>query len=139
MEWMRAPGSHCDWLPRLVNLHQYAEAFADFIDQLLRSHPRHFDVSFFPGHTAHLIDQYDARDGLAGWNGDLKRVTSCPACNRAQDAKARPHIVMPRCQYDSWAMATLLVAKRGIEIDPDEIAGIGAVVTRLRCQQAVPT
>ena len=39
----------------------------------------------------------------------------------------------------SWAMATLLVAERGIEIDPDEIAGIGAVVTRLRCQQAVPT
>lgn len=36
-------------------------------------------------------------------------------------------------------MATLLVAERGIEIDPDEIAGIGAVVTRLRCQQAVPT
>lgn len=86
-----------------------------------------------------MIGQYDARDGVAGWNGDLKRVTSFPACNRAQDAKAGSHIVMPRCQHDGWAMATLLVAERGIEIDPDEIAGIGAVVTRLRCQQAVPT
>ena len=36
-------------------------------------------------------------------------------------------------------MTTLFVAERGIEIDPDEIAGSGAIVTRLRCQQAVPT
>jgi hypothetical protein len=62
-----------------------------------------------------------------------------PACNWAQDAKARPTIVMSRCQYDGRAMTTLLRAKRGIEIDPNEVAGIWTVVTRLRCQQAVPT
>jgi hypothetical protein len=36
-------------------------------------------------------------------------------------------------------MTTLFVAERRIEIDPDEIAGIGAIITRLPCQQAVPT
>jgi hypothetical protein len=31
------------------------------------------------------------------------------------------------------------MAERGIEIDPDEIAGIGAIVTRLRRQAVAPT
>jgi hypothetical protein len=35
-------------------------------------------------------------------------------------------------------MGPLLVAKGMIAIDPDEIAGVGTVVIRLRCQQAVP-
>lgn len=53
---------------RLVNPQQYGEAFADFIDQLLRSHPRRFEVSFFPGHTAQLIDQHDAE---MAWPGGM--------------------------------------------------------------------
>ena len=34
--------------------------------------------------AANLIGQYDAGDNVAGWNGDLKRVTSCPVGNWAQ-------------------------------------------------------
>ena len=132
-------GIHAGGLgPHVINLQQYGEAFADFIEQLFRACPRPFYVSFFPGHAAQLIDQHDARDGMVGSNGDLKRVTSRAACDRAREAKARPHIVLSRCQHDGWAMATLLVAKRGIEIDPNEVAGIATVVTSLRCQQAVP-
>ena len=76
---------------------------------------------------------------MAVWNSDLKWIASRPACNWTKDAKARPRIVGPRRQYDGRTMATLFMAERGMEIYPDEIAGIGAVVTRLRCQQAVPT
>jgi len=72
-------------------------------------------------------------------NGDLKRVTSRPTGNWTQDAKARPLIVGSRRQYDGRAMTSLFMAERGIEIYPHEIAGIGAMVTRLRCQQAAPT
>jgi hypothetical protein len=123
---------------KLVDLQQYGEPFADLIDQLGRSHASHSEVSLFPRHTTHLIDQYDARDGIAIWNGDLKGVTSRPACNWTEDAKARSHIIRARCQYDRGAAATLLVADGGIEINPDEIPSIGTVVTRLRCRQVVP-
>lgn len=76
---------------------------------------------------------------MAGWNSDLKRVTSRSAGDWAQDAKACPRIVILRRKHDGRAMATLLMAKRGIKIDPDEVTCVGAIVTRLRCQQAVPT
>jgi hypothetical protein len=76
---------------------------------------------------------------VAVWNSDLKWIASRPACNWTKDAKARPLIVGSRRQYDGRAMTTLFMAERGIEIYPDEMAGIGAVVTRLRCQQVAPT
>jgi hypothetical protein len=123
----------------LVDLQQHGEAFADFIDQPGRGHAGDFDIAFFPGHATRLIGQYDACDGVALWNGDLKRITSRPAGNWTQDAKTRPPIVGPRRQHDGRAMTTLFMAERGIEIYPDKIASIGAVVTRLRCQQAAPT
>src|SRR5437764_9743249 len=39
----------------LVDLQECGEAFADFIEQLDWSHVSHFDVSFLPGETAHLV------------------------------------------------------------------------------------
>ena len=71
---------------------------------------------------------------MAVRNGDLKWVISRSTGNWTQDAKARPLIVRSRRQNDGWAMTTLFMAERWIEIYPDEIAGIGAMVTRLRCQ-----
>ncbi len=76
---------------------------------------------------------------MAVRNGDLKRVTSRPTGNWTQNAKARPSIVGSRRQNDGRSMTTLFMAERGIEIYPDKITGIGAMVTRLRCQQVAPT
>ena len=123
---------------RLVDEQQCGKAFADFIEQFDGSHASHFDVSLLPRDAAHLIYQNDPGNSLPLWNDNFKRITSGPACNWAHDAKTGPHIILLRCQHDRWTMAALLVAKRGIEVDPDQITGIWAIVTRLRCQQAVP-
>ena len=80
----------------LVDLQQYGEAFADFVDQFDWSHANHFDVSFLPRDAAHLIHQNDARNSVSGWNGYFKRVTSRPACNWTNDTKTRSLIVLAR-------------------------------------------
>ena len=100
--------------PPLIDLQQYGETFADVIKQFDWSHPSHFGVSIFPGHTAHLIYQDDASNGVPGWNGNLKRVTPRVACNWTNDTKTRSHVVLSRCQHNRWTMTALLVADRGI-------------------------
>ena len=123
---------------RLVDEQEGSEAFTDFVKQFDGSHASHFDVSLFPRDAAHLIYQNGAGNSLPVGNDNFERVTSDPARNWAHDTKTGPRIILPRCQHDCWTMAALLVAKRGIEVDPDQITGIWAIVTRLRCQQAVP-
>jgi hypothetical protein len=122
----------------LFDLQQCGEAFAHFIEQFDWSHASYFNVSFLPRDTAHLIHQNDARNSVSGWNGNFKRVTSRPPRNWTNDTKTRSHIVLPRSQHDRWTMTALFVAKRGIEIDPDQLAGIQAIITRPRCQQVAP-
>ena len=122
----------------LVDLQECGEAFADFIEQFEWSHASHFDVSLLPGETARLIHQNDARNSVPLWNGHFKWVTSRPACDWTNDTKTRSHIVLARRQHERWTMTALFVAKRRIEIDPDQITGIRAIITRLRYQPAAP-
>ena len=104
---------------RLVDLQQRGEAFANFIKQFDWNRASHFDVSFLPGDTAHLIHQNDARNNVPGWNGNFKRITTRAARDWTNDTKTRSQVVLPRRQHDRWTMTAPLVAKRGIEIDPD--------------------
>ena len=98
----------------LVDLQQCGEAFADFIKQFGGSDGSHSDVSLLPGDTAHLVHQNDARNRVAVWNGNFKRITSGAAGNWTNDTVTRSCIVLPRCQHNRWTMTALLVANRGI-------------------------
>jgi hypothetical protein len=64
--------------------------------------------------------------------GAAKKMVALNSSRLRRDALAS------KAEIEAAERTALFVAKRGIEIDPDQFAGIRAIITRPRCQSAAP-
>jgi hypothetical protein len=74
-----------------------------------------------------LVGQDDARNRVAGGKRNLEREALGLVGDRAGNAQADALIVGARTQYQGRAAEALLVPLGGVEIDPYEVPGVGAV------------
>jgi hypothetical protein len=94
-------------------------------------------MTLLPRQAAQLVAEHDPGDGLAGGNRYLEWVSLGLIGDRARNAETRSLIVEMGTDDEGRPTAFLLMTFGRIEIDPDEIAGLGA--TRLRCRRAAPS
>jgi len=88
-----------------------------------------------------LIGLYNAADLVAVWYRDVKAPITITPRDRAGDAPTRQFIKGPRGKHERRAPPGLLVGDRLQEIEPNNIACIGAVgshFTMPRCRAAGP-
>src|SRR5262249_42381258 len=70
----------------------------------------------------------------------LERRAANRAGDRAHDAKLGKLVVALRCEHKGWAAALLLVALGGVEVEPDDVTGCGAIFApRLPFRAAAPS
>src|SRR5258705_2323031 len=83
--------------------------------------------SLLPRGTAQLIGLYNAADVVAVWYRDMKAPITITPRDRAGDAPTRQFIKGPRGKHERRAPPGLLVGDRLQEIEPNNIACLGAV------------
>ncbi len=124
---------------RSVYPQQGSQAFADLAQHQARRSSRVADRPLLPRDAPGLICQHGAMEDCALRQRSLEGIVTDTARDRANDAKPGCCIVAVRRQDDRRASPALFVADRRIKIDPDEVAGLRTILTRLRCQRAPPS
>lgn len=121
-----------------LNSKQRSQPFANLEEQRVRCPSGRRDRSFLPGDAPRLVCKHDARDACTFGQDGFERIAAHATGDRADHAKAGDSIVTPRRHDDGRSPAALFVSDRGVQIDPDDVPGLGTIVTRLRCQRPTP-